>query len=101
MAARMLHIELSWRSLAPVKLPTSPTSYSAPFSSITTLALYSWNIDCMLPFAEARMFAALAHLNRLTKLAIYVTDLEASSCGFDLYGITMLLDHRLQIVSYF
>ncbi|KAJ5115966.1 hypothetical protein N7456_000314 [Penicillium angulare] len=33
--------------------------------SITKIVLYSWNIDFMLPFEEARMKTALSHLNTL------------------------------------
>lgn len=32
---------------------------------LTNIALYSWNIDFMLPYAEARMKAALAHLREI------------------------------------
>ncbi|KAJ5690567.1 Endonuclease/exonuclease/phosphatase [Penicillium macrosclerotiorum] len=32
---------------------------------LTKIAVYSWNIDFMLPFAESRMKAALAHLESL------------------------------------
>ncbi|KAJ1338058.1 tyrosyl-DNA phosphodiesterase 2 [Microdochium nivale] len=32
---------------------------------VTEIALYAWNIDFMLPFAEERMAAALAHLESL------------------------------------
>lgn len=35
-------------------------------SEITNIALFSWNIDFLLPFAETRMKSALAHLNHLT-----------------------------------
>ncbi|KAJ5289126.1 Endonuclease/exonuclease/phosphatase [Penicillium angulare] len=34
-------------------------------TNITKIALYSWNIDFMLPFPEARMKTALSHLNTL------------------------------------
>lgn len=33
---------------------------------VTNITLFSWNIDFMLPFPEARMKPALAHLERLT-----------------------------------
>lgn len=36
---------------------------------VTNIALYSWNIDFTLPFPEARMKAALVHLNSMTSLA--------------------------------
>lgn len=98
---------------------------------ITNLALYSWNIDFMLPYAEARMSAALAHLEQLTDqqpsttaIAInlqectpsdlitishqnwvrdrfYITDLDSSAWGSGLYGTTTLVDRRLDIESSF
>lgn len=41
-----------------------PTTFSSngPQTGISTLAVYSWNIDFMLPFPDERMNAALAHL---------------------------------------
>ncbi|KAM0554834.1 hypothetical protein ACHAPJ_006567 [Fusarium lateritium] len=36
-------------------------------SDVVKLAVYSWNIDFMLPHADARMDAALAHLEELTR----------------------------------
>jgi tyrosyl-DNA phosphodiesterase 2 len=36
-------------------------------TGITSIALYSWNIDFMLPFGEVRMKAALDHLGGLVK----------------------------------
>ncbi|RYP18047.1 hypothetical protein DL765_004163 [Monosporascus sp. GIB2] len=50
----------------PVESPASRSSDQAYSAGITILALYSWNIDYMLPFPEARMNAALAHLEELT-----------------------------------
>ncbi|EFY91822.1 hypothetical protein J3458_001388 [Metarhizium acridum] len=50
-----------------IKSTTSPANHQAQFSAVTTLALYSWNIGFMLPFAEARMSASLAHLEEVTK----------------------------------
>ncbi|KAK7756425.1 hypothetical protein SLS62_001651 [Diatrype stigma] len=40
-------------------------SAAGPDSSFSRLALYSWNIDFMLPHAEERMRSALAHLEPL------------------------------------
>ncbi|CRG90004.1 hypothetical protein PISL3812_07045 [Talaromyces islandicus] len=39
------------------------SSDSGSQTSISTLAVYSWNIDFMLPFPDERMDAALAHLH--------------------------------------
>ncbi|KAM0354925.1 hypothetical protein ACHAPU_000763 [Fusarium lateritium] len=47
-----------------------PLQRSKPLSSgikMTKLAIYSWNIDFMLPHGDARMNAALAHLEELTR----------------------------------
>lgn len=119
-----------WQSIKPQSEP-SPVTGEAQSSDITTVALYSWNIDFMLPFAEARMSAALAHLEELTNglppttaVAInlqechpsdlitisqkqwvrdrfYVTDLDSSAWASGLYGTTMLLDRRLGVASCF
>lgn len=46
----------------------SPSTHGAPSaksSEVTSIAVYSWNIDFMLPFDEARMKPALAHLHDL------------------------------------
>lgn len=50
---------------APVKLPTPDVDGSKRSSNLTRLALYSWNIDLMLPFPKSRMDAALTHLEEL------------------------------------
>jgi tyrosyl-DNA phosphodiesterase 2 len=57
----------SWDAEEEAWQPTSTTNSSGQkqAASILTLALYSWNIDFMLPFAESRMDAALAHLEKL------------------------------------
>lgn len=113
----------------PIKQLASPVKDQAP--SISTISLYSWNIDFMLPAAEARMNAALAHLEEATsqlpsttaavinlqecspsdlitvsqkhwiRERFYITDLDSSAWGSDLYGTTMLVDRRLQISSCF
>lgn len=117
----------------PIKSPhaTLPTNILHPSSGITHLALYSWNIDFMLPYAEARMSTALDHLEQLTNqspsttaIAInlqectpsdlitislqqwvrdrfYITDLDNSAWGSGLYGTTTLVDRRLEIESVF
>ncbi|KAH7040701.1 uncharacterized protein B0I36DRAFT_235191 [Microdochium trichocladiopsis] len=44
---------------------TSSSPSSSPAGHISKIALYAWNVDFMLPFAEARMTAALGHLETL------------------------------------
>ncbi|KAI1374586.1 Endonuclease/exonuclease/phosphatase [Hypoxylon crocopeplum] len=113
-----------------------PAEYKKPQEArdgpgITRLALYSWNIDFMLPFDEERMDAALAHLEALTtKLPpttavviflqeclktdleiigekqwvrdkFHVTDVDTSNWASDYYGTTTLIDRRLDISSCF
>lgn len=98
---------------------------------ITAISLYSWNIDFMLPCAEARMSAALAHLEGLTgqlpqttaaiihlqevtpsdlitisqqpwiREKFYLTDLDSSAWGSRMYGTTTLVDRRLRVASCF
>lgn len=100
-------------------------------NSLSSIALYSWNIDFMLPYAEARMHAALSHLDELTTCLpsttavvinlqecipsdlitisqqawvrdrFYITDLDSSSWGSGLYGTTTLVDRRLQVDACF
>lgn len=119
-----------WQPIKPTR-GTSPTKDEAESSDITTIALYSWNIDFMLPFAEARMNAALAHLEKLTESSgsttavainlqecnpsdlitisqkqwvrdrFYITDLDSSAWASGLYGTTMLVDRRLEVGSCF
>lgn len=47
------------------KTPSDNVAQSTAHGAIDGVALYSWNIDFMLPFAEARMKPALAHLGNL------------------------------------
>lgn len=54
----------SWVSRAPSCVEATQNSWE----SIAKIALFTWNIDFMLPFAEARMRPALAHLGSLTSL---------------------------------
>lgn len=119
-----------WEPIKPSSA-ASATKNEAPSPDIPTIALYSWNIDFMLPFAEARMIAALAHLEELTNglppttaVAIglqectpsdlitisqaqwvrdrfHITDLDSSAWASGLYGTTMLLDRRLGVASCF
>lgn len=55
----------AWVSKSPPTV-SSGNENSSTDGRITTIALFSWNIDFMLPFPEARMKPALAHLGRLT-----------------------------------
>ncbi|KAI6090067.1 endonuclease/exonuclease/phosphatase family protein [Hypoxylon rubiginosum] len=52
----------------PVSSNTTNSVAKMP-SDISALAVYSWNVDLMLPFAESRMEAALAHLGQLLSQA--------------------------------
>ncbi len=45
----------------------TPHTQSAEQAKISSIALYSWNIDFMLPFGETRMKAALDHLGGLVQ----------------------------------
>ncbi|KAI0841777.1 Endonuclease/exonuclease/phosphatase [Hypoxylon sp. FL0890] len=102
---------------------------SAP--GINRLALFSWNIDFMLPFAKERMNAALDHLDGVTSklpsttaaviflqeclvedLATIgekgwvrdkfnVTDVDNSNWQSGYYGTTTLVDRRLDVTSCF
>ncbi|KAL3460978.1 Endonuclease/exonuclease/phosphatase [Aspergillus heterothallicus] len=109
----------------------SPSTDEGQTASITNIALYTWNIDFMLPFPEARMRPALSHLNDLTsslpqsKVIIvflqectqsdlatiastpwirdrfHITDLDHSSWATAHYGTTTLVDRRVPISSAF
>ncbi|KAI1074373.1 Endonuclease/exonuclease/phosphatase [Whalleya microplaca] len=98
---------------------------------ITRLAVYNWNIDCMLPHAEDRMKAALVHLEGLTSQLppttaaviflqecvvsdlttvsengwirdkFYITDRSRSNWTSKECGTTTLVDRRLSISSCF
>lgn len=57
------HATSSWIAKSPASTNTAQHNGSA---GITNIALYTWNIDFMLPFAEARMKPALACFHRLT-----------------------------------
>lgn len=47
--------------------PTQPTQSQPSPSTNQRLALYSWNIDFMLPFPDSRMHKAVRHLESLIK----------------------------------
>lgn len=111
---------------------TNPESHGAPLSDpIDRLALYSWNIDMMLPFPEARTSTALNHIHALAKelpstTAVVIliqectvshldaiaksewirgrfsiTDIDSSNWATGHFGTTILVDRRLPITSCF
>lgn len=122
---------MGWQPIKRAPQTTLPVLRGVPSSEITSLALYSWNIDFMLPHADARMSAALSHLEKLTDqspsttaIAINlqectpsdlinisqqqwvrdrfcITDLDCCAWGSDFYGTTTLVDRRLEIESCF
>ncbi|RSM02343.1 hypothetical protein CEP52_008048 [Fusarium oligoseptatum] len=109
----------------------TPSDETVGNDGIDGIALYSWNIDFMLPFAEARMKPALAHLGGLvgsnaTNLATVIflqectpsdlatiaatpwiqerfnlTDLDATNWATNHYGTVTLIDSRLSITGAF
>lgn len=113
-------------------VPKSPTpAGNVTSQGVTNLALYTWNVDFMLPFAEARMKPAMAHLDSLTKAlpsttasVIYLQectpedlttisntpwvreryhllDTDPTNWATTHYGTTTLVDSRLPITSAF
>lgn len=119
----------SWVPKSPTAIENGAQIQGA--QGITNLALYNWNVDFMLPFAEARMKPALAHLDNLTKplppttaSVIYLQectsedlttiantpwvreryhllDIDPANWATTHYGTTTLVDSRLSIVSAF
>lgn len=117
----------SWVS----KTSSDDKAQTADTGGINTIALYSWNIDFMLPFAEARMKPALAYLGSLissnpSNLApviflqectpsdlvtiastpwvrerFHLSDLDATNWATSLYGTVTLIDSRLPITAAF
>ncbi|KAI1413741.1 Endonuclease/exonuclease/phosphatase [Hypoxylon sp. FL1857] len=116
----------AWESAEP-----KPRQQANNAPGIARLALLSWNIDFMLPFAKERMNAALDHLNGLTSklpsstaAVIFLqeclvedlgtigekgwvrdkfnmTDVDDSNWASGYYGTTTLVDRRLDITSCF
>lgn len=117
-------------------IPKSPsTTHTAEIPgksiSVTNIALYTWNIDFMLPFAEARMRPALKYLEALTKSKppttasviflqecvpsdlitiastpwvrerYHLTDLDSTNWATTHYGTVTLVDARLPITAAF
>jgi tyrosyl-DNA phosphodiesterase 2 len=117
----------TWKSQATVAAPSATLDPSVG----TRLALYSWNIDFMLPLAGPRMEAALHTLqdvigqqasttatviflqeclqSDLATIAkqpwvrenFYMTDLDSTNWASDYYGTVTLVDRRLLITSCF
>lgn len=115
---------------AQTQTPPTPSSTQANIQ-ISKLALYSWNIDFMLPLADSRMSKAISHLESLvrqleasTAAIIYLqecvesdlrlisanpwirenfalTDLTGENWQSGHYGTVSLVDKRLQVVSCF
>lgn len=111
--------------------PSSGNKPTAATKPIKSLALYSWNIDFMLPFPDSRMTAAIRHLESLvaqqpapTATVIFlneclksdlqlitsdpwirrlfqVTDMDGTYWQSGHYGTTSLIDRRLPIESCF
>ncbi|KAI1339208.1 Endonuclease/exonuclease/phosphatase [Xylariaceae sp. FL0016] len=112
-----------WKPITNAETPSS--------SQLRRLALYSWNIDFMLPFDAPRMEAALAELKKLvgeakadTAIVIYlqecvvpdlatigeqawvrenfyVTDVDSTEWASGYYGTTTLIDRRLPVADCF
>lgn len=119
----------SWTPKSPST--TNTTEIPESTSSITNIALYTWNIDFMLPFAEARMRPALKYLDALTKSNppttasviflqecvssdlvtiaatpwvrehYHLTDLDSTNWATTHYGTVTLVDRRLPITAAF
>ncbi|OGM46791.1 endonuclease/exonuclease/phosphatase family protein [Aspergillus bombycis] len=114
-----------------VKSPLSSNDNDHDRLAITAIALYTWNIDFMLPFAAARMRPALAHLHQLTHLLppnvapviflqectrsdletiaatpwvrahFHLTDIDTANWATTQYGTTVLVSRHLPITSVF
>jgi tyrosyl-DNA phosphodiesterase 2 len=122
--------EKIWESFA-AETGGTPTLINGDDQGINRLALYAWNIDFMLPFAESRMRTGLKTLQDLTSrlpsstaVVIYLqecvesdlstiadqawirerfalTDLTHENWASSYYGTTTLVDRRLPISSLF
>ncbi|KAA8647817.1 hypothetical protein EYZ11_010213 [Aspergillus tanneri] len=120
----------TWVSKSPSALGSSSSNDSTSLD-ITAIALYTWNIDFILPFAAARMRPALAQLDRLTHLLplnvapviflqecthsdfeiiaatpwvqahFHLTDIDTTNWATTQYGTTVLVSRRLPITSVF
>ncbi|KAB8266621.1 Endonuclease/exonuclease/phosphatase [Aspergillus minisclerotigenes] len=120
----------TWVSKSPSALGSSSKSDNDSLA-ITAIALYTWNIDFMVPFAAARMRPALAHLYQLTRLLplhvapviflqectpsdletiaatpwvqanFHLTDIDTTNWATTQYGTTVLVGKHLPITSVF
>ncbi|KAI3320923.1 endonuclease/exonuclease/phosphatase family protein [Xylariaceae sp. AK1471] len=120
----------TWKAATPSSTEGSGPK-SEPGEKITRLALFSWNIDFMLPFAKSRMDAGLAELRtRVSALpkgtaaviflqecleedlgtigekqwvrdGFYRTDLDSENWASGHYGTTTLVDRRLAVTDVF
>ncbi|KAL4981701.1 Endonuclease/exonuclease/phosphatase [Aspergillus falconensis] len=118
----------AWVSNSPSGAADQSSSHA---QAVTAIALYTWNIDFMLPFAAARMRPALAHLRGLTRdlpasvapviflqectpsdlgtIAatpwvqdqFYVTDMDPTNWATTQYGTTVLVSKRVPVASVF
>ena len=116
----------SWIS----KMPSDDVAKTTVSSGINGITLYSWNIDFMLPCAEARMKPALVYLDNLMSSSgtmtpviflqectpadlatiaatpwvrerFILTDLDATNWATEHYGTVTLIDSRLPITAAF
>ncbi|KAL4767159.1 Endonuclease/exonuclease/phosphatase [Aspergillus nidulans var. acristatus] len=114
------------------KSPSTAAEQSSPHAgAVAAIALYTWNIDFMLPFAAARMRPALAHLNELIRdlhqnvapviflqectpsdlgtIAaapwvqdhFHVTDIDPTNWATTQYGTITLISKRVPVASVF
>ncbi|KAL4929901.1 endonuclease/exonuclease/phosphatase family protein [Aspergillus undulatus] len=116
----------TWVSKSP-----STLAGSSDGPDVTSIALYTWNIDFMLPFADARMRPALENLHQLTRLLpshvapviflqectpsdfetitttpwvqshFHLTDIDTINWATVQYGTTALVSKHLPITSVF
>lgn len=115
-----------WKEVDPTRSTSAPGG-----QSLKSLALYSWNIDFMLPFADSRMMRAVDCLATLInqqhgevatviylqecvetdlvllaahpwiRATFHLTDLDISSWQSGYYGTVTLIDRRLSVTSCF
>ena len=119
----------SWTAVQPSS--ASQTTQISKKLHLSSLRLFSWNIDILIPFTEPRMFAALNYLSTLVSTVpvsqpiviflqemgisdltqiqaapwirerFYITDMSSAFFGNEFYGTTTLVDRRLKIVNVF
>jgi tyrosyl-DNA phosphodiesterase 2 len=119
----------SWTAVQPSS--ASQTTQISKKLHLSSLRLFSWNIDILIPFTEPRMFAALNYLSTLVSTVpvsqpiviflqemgisdltqiqaapwirerFYITDTSSAFFGNEFYGTTTLVDRRLKIVNVF